>query len=85
MYLALFIPSGWLKIPFLISMTIASDISLILIAVLSVGVPFAYQCYCVIEEKHGYRKDPKFKDHPELKGVRKGDKMLYVNFKDLDK
>lgn len=59
-----------------------NDLVSISIALLSVGIPLAYQGICVLTEKHGYRKNPKFKDHPELKGVRKGDKMLYVNFEE---
>lgn len=57
-----------------------TDFALILVSLSIVGVPLAIQAHCVLKEKHGYRKDPKYKDHPELKGVRKGDRMLVVNF-----
>lgn len=56
------------------------DFSLILISVIICGAPLALQGFWVMREKNGYRKDPKFKDHPELKGVRKGDRMLYISF-----
>lgn len=62
----------------------SSDLAIILITTLSAAIPFAYQGYCVLTEKSGYRKDPKYKDHPELKGVRRGDNMMYVNFKFKD-
>lgn len=32
--------------------------------------------YCVLAEKSGYRRDPRFKWHPELKGLRLGDRLL---------
>lgn len=57
-----------------------NDFFVILFTVISVAIPLGYQGFCVKTERNGYRKDPKFKDHPEMKGVRKGDKMLYVNF-----
>lgn len=56
------------------------DFFLILVSVTFCGVPLALQGYWVLREKNGYRKDPQFKDHPELKGVRKGDRMLYISF-----
>ena len=56
------------------------DFLIILFALLVAGAPLAYQGLCVMSERHGYRKDPKYKDHPEMKGVRKGDRMLIVNF-----
>jgi hypothetical protein len=57
-----------------------NDSFLILLTALSIVIPLGYQGFCVKTESKGYRKDPKFKDHPEMKGVRKGDKMLYVSF-----
>jgi hypothetical protein len=57
-----------------------SDFLAILLALVVTGVPLVYQGFCVMREKHGYRKNPKYKDHPEMKGVRKGDRMLIVNF-----
>lgn len=63
-----------------------SDFLIILLALAITGVPLAVQGLCVMKEKLGYRKNPKYKDHPEMKGVRKGDKMLIVNFLvDLDR
>lgn len=56
------------------------DFFLILGSVLIVGVPLALQGFAVLQEKGGYRKDPKYKDHPEMKGVRKGDRMLVITF-----
>lgn len=56
------------------------DFFLISLTVLVTGVPLAMQGLAVMREKNGYRKDPKYKDHPEMKGVRKGDRMLVVNF-----
>lgn len=56
------------------------DVVLIGFSAIAVLIPLAIQGFFVLTEKAGYRKDPKYKDHPELKGVRKGDKMLVVNF-----
>lgn len=56
------------------------DFFLVFLAVLATGIPLVLQGFAVMREKHGYRKDPKYKDHPEMKGVRKGDRMLVVNF-----
>lgn len=56
------------------------DFLLIFLLILPVLIPLAYQGVCVLKERGGYKKDPKYKDHPEIKGVRKGDRMLYVNF-----
>lgn len=61
------------------------DFALILSSFLVVGIPLLAQAHFVLKEKHGYRKDPKYKDHPELKGVRKGDKMLFVSFDRKDR
>lgn len=57
-----------------------SDSFLILLAILATGIPLGIQGVCVRLERWGYRKDPRYKDHPELKGVRKGDRLLYANF-----
>lgn len=57
-----------------------NDMMVIAVSLMVVGIPLGIQGYCVRREKWGYRKDPRVKDHPEMKGVRKGDKMLYVSF-----
>jgi hypothetical protein len=58
------------------------DLIPIFSALLVTGIPLALQGFCIMSERHGYRKDPKYKDHPEMKGVRKGDRMLVVRFSD---
>ena len=57
-----------------------TDLLVISLTLLLVGIPFVFQGLCVLNENHGYRKDPRYKDHPEMKGVRKGDRMLVVRF-----
>lgn len=41
------------------------------------------QGWMVVYEKHGYTENPKVKGHPEMKGVKKGDGLLVVNFEKL--
>lgn len=52
---------------------------LLFMPALAAFVALAMQGFFIIKEKHGYRKDPRFKDHPEMRGVRKGDRLLYFN------
>ena len=37
--------------------------------------------HCVLGEKGGYRQDPRYKWHPEMDGVRKGDNLLFFRQK----
>ena len=37
----------------------------------------------IFHETHGYRENPKVKGHPEMKGVKKGDGLMTVNFNRL--
>lgn len=41
------------------------------------------QGWMVINESHGYRENPKVKGHPEMKGVKKGDGLMVVNFNQM--
>lgn len=61
------------------------DFFLIFFSLLVTGIPLALQGFSVMKERNDYRKDPKYKDHPEMKGVRKGDRMLIVSFDVSDK
>lgn len=45
-----------------------------------IAVSMVVQGWMVIYEKHGYKENPKVKGHPEMKGVKKGDGLLVVNF-----
>jgi hypothetical protein len=45
-----------------------------------IGVSMFIQGWMITHESHGYRENPKFKGHPEMKGVRKGDGLMVVNF-----
>jgi protoporphyrinogen oxidase len=38
------------------------------------------QGWMISNESNGYRADPKVKWHPEMSGVRKGDKLMTVRF-----
>lgn len=38
-----------------------------------------------MHESHGYRGNPKIKNHPEMQGVRKGDKLMSVSFNESEK
>ncbi|MFZ9740354.1 MAG: hypothetical protein ACO3CQ_00490 [Candidatus Nanopelagicaceae bacterium] len=38
----------------------------------------------IMRELHGYRQNPKVKNHPEMKGVKKGDLLMVVRFTDED-
>jgi len=37
-----------------------------------------------MRELHGYQQNPKVKNHPEMKGVKKGDLLMVVRFTDED-
>lgn len=39
---------------------------------------------CVLREQGGYRRDPRFKWHPELRGLRFGDRLLVFRPKDSE-
>lgn len=54
------------------------------IILLIIAISMTVQGWLVVHEKFGYREDPKVKGHPEMKGVRKGDGLLYVKFSDSD-
>jgi hypothetical protein len=47
---------------------------------LLIAVSMVIQGWMITHESHGYRENPKFKGHPEMKGVRKGDGLMVVNF-----
>ena len=50
------------------------------IILLLIAVSMAIQGWMVVHESHGYRENPKVKGHPEMKGVKKGDGLMVVNF-----
>jgi hypothetical protein len=47
---------------------------------LLIAVSMMIQGWMVIHESHGYRENPRIKGHPEMKGVKKGDGLMTVNF-----
>ena len=47
---------------------------------LIIAISMFIQGWMVIHESHGYRENPKVKGHPEMKGVKKGDGLMVVNF-----
>ena len=48
-----------------------------------IGISMFIQGWMVIHETHGYRENPKVKGHPEMKGVKKGDGLMVVNFNQM--
>jgi hypothetical protein len=50
------------------------------IVLLLIAVSMVIQGWMVVHESHGYRENPKVKGHPEMKGVKKGDGLMTVNF-----
>jgi hypothetical protein len=50
------------------------------IVLLLIAVSMVIQGWMVVHESHGYRENPKVKGHPEMKGVKKGDGLMVVNF-----
>lgn len=50
------------------------------IILLLIAVSMVIQGWMVVHESHGYRENPKVKGHPEMKGVKKGDGLMTVNF-----
>jgi len=40
--------------------------------------------YIIMNEVSGYQQDPSVKKHPEMKNVKKGEKLLVINFTDDD-
>ena len=53
------------------------------IILLLIAVSMVIQGWMVVHESHGYRENPKVKGHPEMKGVKKGDGLMTVNFNRL--
>jgi hypothetical protein len=41
------------------------------------------QGWMIMHERYGYRENPKVKGHPEMKGVKKGDGLMVVNFDNM--
>jgi len=50
------------------------------IILLLIAVSMVIQGWMIVHESHGYRENPKVKRHPEMKGVKKGDGLMVVNF-----
>lgn len=50
------------------------------IILLLIAVSMVIQGWMVVHESHGYRENPKVKGHPEMRGVKKGDGLMVVNF-----
>ena len=48
-----------------------------------IAVSMIIQGWMVVYEKFGYKENPKVKGHPEMKGVKKGDGLMSVNFNQL--
>jgi len=53
------------------------------IILLLIAVSMVIQGWMVVHESHGYRENPKVKGHPEMKGVKKGDGLMVVNFDNM--
>jgi hypothetical protein len=49
-----------------------------------IAISMMVQGWMIVHESGGYRENPKFKWHPEMKGVRKGDKLMTVTFQDSE-
>ena len=54
------------------------------VVLLVISITMFIQGWMVIHESYGYRENPKFKNHPELKGVRKGDRLMSVSFNESE-
>ena len=50
------------------------------IVLLLIATSIVIQGWMVVHESHGYRENPKVKGHPEMRGVKKGDGLMVVNF-----
>ena len=50
---------------------------------LLIAISMVIQGWMVIHESHGYQENPKIKGHPEMKGVKKGDGLMTVNFNQM--
>jgi hypothetical protein len=50
------------------------------IVLFAIAISMIIQGWMVVHESHGYRENPKVKGHPEMKGVKKGDGLMTVNF-----
>ena len=50
---------------------------------LCIAISMVIQGWMVVHEIHGYRENPKVKGHPEMKGVKKGDGLMVVNFNQM--
>lgn len=53
------------------------------VILLFIAISMFIQGWMIINETHGYRENPKIKGHPEMKGVKKGDGLMSVNFNQL--
>jgi hypothetical protein len=53
------------------------------IILLLIAASMVIQGWMVVHESHGYRENPKVKGHPEMKGVKKGDGLMVVNFDNM--
>lgn len=56
---------------------------ILFLVLLFIAISMIIQGWMVIYEKNGYTENPKVKGHPEMKGVKKGDGLLVVNFEKL--
>ena len=53
------------------------------LVLLVIAVSMIVQGWMVVHETYGYRENPKVKGHPEMKGVKKGDGLMVVNFNQM--
>jgi hypothetical protein len=50
---------------------------------LLIAMSMIAQGWMIVNEKYGYTENPGIKGHPEMRGVRKGDGLMTVNFIEL--
>lgn len=48
-----------------------------------IAITMFIQGWMIFHESHGYRENPKVKGHPEMKGIKKGDGLMTVNFDEI--
>ena len=53
------------------------------IVLFSIAMSMIIQGWMIMNESYGYQENPKVKGHPEMKGVKKGDGLMTVNFNRL--
>ena len=53
------------------------------IVLFAIAMSMVIQGWMIMNESHGYRENPKFKGHPEMKGVKKGDGLMVVSFDEM--